>query len=135
MAAELRTEILAGNVADGTTASNSDSEFRNDSSGLIHIRKITYAHTYTTAAVNETGLVEISKSPTIVSTVNNGVFWTFPQQVTGGNAAADAAGVFNGSTSYGKGQLTLEPNESLFVNVSKASGGVMSYRYVIEYEF
>jgi len=135
MAKELRQETLKGNVADATTAANSDAEFRNDSSAIIHIRKIHYTHIYHTAAIDERALVELSKSPTIASLVNNGVFYTYPQQVGGGGAVGDSTGSVNGGTTYGKGQLTLEPNESLFVNASKTSGGGLAYIYVIEYEF
>ncbi len=135
MAKELRQETLKGNVADGVTSASSDSEFRNDSSALIHIRKIHYTHIFHTAAIDERALVELSKSPTIASLVNNGVFYTYPQQVGGGGAVGDSTGSINGGTTYGKGQLTLEPNESLFVNASKTSGGGLAYIYVIEYEF
>ncbi len=135
MAAELRQEILKGNVADGTAAASADSEFRNDSSAIIHIRKIHYTHLYHTAAIDERGLVELSKSPTVASLTPNNVFYTYPQQVGGGGAVGDSSGTINGGTTYGKGQLTLEPNESLFVNVSKTSGGGLAYIYVIEYEF
>lgn len=136
MAKELRQEILTGSVADGTTSSSAAAEFRNDSSSIIHIRKIHYAHLVSAAGLDENGIVELSKSPTIATLTNNNVFYTYPQRVdSGATSANDTGNAKNGGTTYGKGQLTLEPNESLFVNVSKASGGILTFTYIIEYEF
>lgn len=140
MADELRWETLAGTIADGTTASNSAAEFRNDASRLLHIRTILYDHLFNTAANDERGTAEISKSPVIASFTNNNVFFAYGQSVgiTGGTtgAALDDVAVFvNGGHNFGKGQLTLEPNESLFVNVSKTSGGIWSFQYQIGYHY
>ena len=138
MADELRQEILTGSLADGSTSSNALSEFRNDSSTIIFIRKLYFDNQITTAAPDERTLCEISKSPTIASLTNNNVFFTFPQALnmpSTGATPVDGATQANGTQSYGKGQLTLEPNESLFVNISKTSGGIASFRYVIHYHF
>jgi len=136
MAKELRHETLFGTVNDGTTASNSVAEFRNDSSAIIHIRKVTYAHGYFTAGLDEDGSVEISKSPTLAGLTNNGPFFSWLQRVGGQpGVAADSSKSFNGGQTWGKGQLTLEPNESLFVNVIKDTGGALGFTYQISYEF
>lgn len=139
MAKELRVEILAGTLAAGTAAFAADSEFRNDSSGIIHIRRIRFNSTCATTNVAEQSTIEISKSPTIASLTNNNVFWTFPQDVGGvgiiSGAVTEGSTTWNNVANYGRGQLTLEPNESLFVNCSKSSGITQTYQYVIEYEF
>lgn len=139
MADELRWEHLVTTVADGTTASNSAAEFRNDSSKIIHIRHIGYNHDIQNAENDERGTVEISKSPTFASSTNNNVFFAKSQTIavsaTTGAATDDSSNSEIGRDSFGQGQLTLEPNESLFMNVSKTSGGAILGRYHIGYHF
>ncbi len=140
MADELRYENLFDTGADGTTAVNAGAEFRNDSSQILHIRSIDWAHILVTAENNETAFVEISKSPVFSSNTNNNVFYSLFQQlgITGGTTGAavdDVATVANGGRKYGRGQLTLEPNESLFVNIAKTSGGTLNAHYMIAYHY
>ncbi len=136
LAAELRQEILAATIAGGVTQSDSAAEFRNDSSGFIFVRKIHAAHSANTMASAESVSIEISKSPTITSTVNNNPFYTilYRMQKMSGDAV-DSGDRVNRTISYGMGQLVLEPNESLFVNVLKSSDPVASVFFEIEYEF
>ncbi len=140
MADELRWETIAATGADGTTASNAAAEFRNDSSQTLHVRTILFDHSFTTAANNEQDTVEISKSPVIASFTNNNVFFGYPHSlgVAGGTTGAaldDVAVTGSGGRNFGKGQLTLEPNESLFVNISKTSGGISFVAYNIGYHY
>lgn len=140
MASELRWEVLFDTSDNGSTGVSAGAEFRNDSSQLIHIREITYTHECTLYANEETAVVEISKSPVFSASTNNNVFFTFPQTFgmagsTDGAALDDGGGHLNGGRKYGRGQLTLEPNESLFVNSSKSSGGKVNTRYIIGYHF
>lgn len=135
MAQELRTEILAVTTADGTTTSNAAAEFRNDSSTIISIRGLNMTHELQTAAINEHAHAEISKSPTFASNTNNNVFFTRRVNAAARGGAADGASDESDKDKFGKGQVTLEPNESLFVNVSKTSGGASEFRAVIDYEF
>ncbi len=136
LAVELRQEILAGTVAAAATQSDSISEFRNDTSGMISIRKIHAALSANTMASAESVSVEISKSPTVASTVNNNPFWTINyrlQKMSGD--AVDSGDRVNRTISYGRGQLVLEPNESVFVNSIKSADPVVSFCFEIEYEF
>lgn len=136
MADELRHENLTNTVADGTTSSSAGSTFRNNTSGMIHIRDIDYNHDLRTAGPNENVQVEISKSPVMASNVENNVFYTYPQRMVMDTAVALDSGTWTtGYKKYGRGQLTLEPNESLFVNTVKTSGGALRYTFVIGYEF
>ncbi len=136
MAQELRQEILAGNVAGGITQSDSIVEFRNDTNGFISIRKIHKAISANTMSSAESASVEISKSPTVASTVNNNPFWTVNTRLQkGAGDAVDSGDRVNGTSSWGRGQLILEPNESIFVNVLKSSDPVVTFFYEVEYEF
>ncbi len=136
LAAELRQEILTASIAGAVTQSDSAAEFRNDSSGFIWIRKIHAAHSANTMASAESASIEISKSPTVTSTVNNNPFYTilYRLQKMSGDAV-DSGDRVNRTISYGKGQLVLEPNESLFVNVLKSSDPVVTFFFELEYEF
>ncbi len=136
MAQELRQEILAATIAGGVTQSDSVAEFRNDTNGFISVRKVHKAISGNTFASTESASVELSKSPTVASNVNNNPFFTLLtrlQKLSGD--AVDSGDRVNGTSSWGRGQLILEPNESLFVNVLKSSDPVLSIHYELEYEF
>ncbi len=136
LAQELRQEILAGTVLAAATQSDSISEFRNDTNGFISIRKIHAAMSANTMASGESVSIEISKSPTVASTVNNNPFWTinFRMQKASGDAV-DSGAQINRTISWGRGQLVLEPNESVFVNSIKSADPVASFFFELEYEF
>ncbi len=136
MAQELRWETLAVIVADTVSASNAAAEFRNDSSQTLSIREIDGGAYMVTAAIDEHGHGEISKSPTYAAQTNNNVFFTKQWNVAAVGQAADGSSAQPARTGkYGRGQLTLEPNESLFLNVSKTSGGSFRFDVQIGYEF
>lgn len=140
MAEELRWENLFDTGGDGTTTISAGAEFRNDSSRMLHIRSIDWAHQYSGAENNEVALVELSKSPVLSANTNNNVFYTVIQNlgVTGGTTGAaldDVSVTTTGGRKYGRGQLTLEPNESLFVNATKSTGGQVNIHYVIGYHY
>jgi len=140
MADELRTEALIETVADGTTISNSGTEFRNDSSRIIFIRKITVAAQWNTAANDETCAFEISKSVALQMTTNQNSRWHWPHRMgilggTTGAALDDVAITLSDVISFGRGQLTLEPGESMFTNTAKSSGGTLTMGFVIYYHF
>ena len=140
MADELRWETLAVTVADGTTASNAAAEFRNDASRILHIRTIIVDRSFNTAATDERDTAEISKSPVIASFTNNNVFFAYPvslgiESSTTGAAGDDGSVTFSGGRNFGVGQLTLEPNESLFVNTSKTTGGTSFSSWQIGFHY
>ena len=136
MAKELRHETLFGSSGGSGTSFDSASEFRNDSSQIIHIREISYAHRMISSDANEHAHIEISKSPVIASQTENNVFFTYPQILAQEpDASAGGAKQANGGRKYGRGQLTLEPNESLFVNIEKSTAVTTKHCYVIGYEF
>ncbi len=139
MAEELRWENLA--PANTTGDVDSAAEFRNDSSRDIHIREINYAHFLAIATTDERASIEISKSPTIQAAVNNGVFFLYMQALgvessTTGAASDDGTVTVNGGRKWARGQLTLEPGESLYVNQNVISGApTMEVHYMIGYHF
>lgn len=140
MADEFRHELLRTSIADGTTASNAAAEFRNDTAGMIWIRGIDWNVSYAVAENDEAGTVEISKAPSFQSNTNNSPFFTLGvslgiQGSTTGAAVDDGTVTKQGGKRWGKGQMVLEPNESMFINVSKDTGGVLTSRHEIEYEF
>lgn len=139
MAVELRHENL---YSTDNSASSSDSaaEFRNDSSRMIHIREIDMDLLIKVGANDENVTVEISKSPVLASRVNNNVFFTQTlnhgiNAGTIGSGADDVADARGKSRKYGKGQLTLEPGESLYLNWAKSSGLTIESFNQIRYEF
>lgn len=140
MADELRWEGLTGVVADGTTTSDAAAEFRNRTNGMIHIRDMRPSHQFKTAQADELAEIELSKAPTYQGSTNNSPFFAFRQileiwATTGAAVDDSAARSSEVGMLKGKGQLTLEPNESVFVNVLKSAGGAVRFRYAIGYEF
>ncbi len=140
MADELRWETVTVTVADGTTLSNAGAEFRNDASRPLTIRTILWDRSLNTAANDERDTAEISKSPVIASFTNNNVFFAYAVSLgisggTTGSGADDVSTFASGGRNFGKGQLTLEPNESLFVNTSKTSGGSSFSSWQIGYHY
>lgn len=136
MAQELRYEILQTNDAD--SSGSALAEFRNESAVTLHIRSIDHSCLLTAAATGEVGRPELSKAPTFQSGTNNSPFWSYPVHIaTEGVQASDAAGgVAVGGKRYGKGQLTLEPNESIFMNMGGATGAPTTNAvFVIGYQF
>ncbi len=139
MAEELRSEVLSSTLADGTQNANAAAEFRNDSSRMLFVRQISWAHKLDSAGPAEGAYVEVSKSPTFTGRGNNNVFFTLMQcvgaQATGATPA-DGDSIENGKDKWSKGQVTLEPNESLFINITKdQTGGGMQANYVLYYHF
>lgn len=138
MAQELRHETLFGS---GTTSGDALAEFRNDSAGMIHIRGIDWEAVLFTAANDERGSAELSKAPAFQGATNNGPFFRFGITLganagTIGSGADDISVHLSRSRRWGRGQLTLEPNESLFYNRSILSGTPgLRAGATIEYEF
>ncbi len=134
--AELRWENMLDTVGDGTTAANAAQEFRNETSRMLHIRRIRWAHRIQTGGPNEVALTELSKAPVIQANTDESPFFTLAVDIAmNTDVALDTNQTENGETLYGRGHLTLEPNESLFNNSVKSSGGVLSSRWTLGYEF
>ncbi len=134
--AELRWEVMHDSVPDATTTANAAQEFRNETSRILHIRRLRWAHKYGAAGPNEGGVTELSKAPVLQSATDESPFFTLPVRVEmGSDVALDSSHGENGESLYGRGHLTLEPNESLFNNATKTSGGVFVSLWVIAYEF
>jgi len=124
MAEELRWETLQSTAIADT---NAFGEFRNDTSADLFIRSIDMfflsADITASSAVSH-GQVQLSKSNTIDLTNNTSIFQlnigaVFMNDETGGvgpNASANTL-----SKLYAKGQLILEPGESVFGHVDYAN--------------
>ncbi len=139
MAVELRHETLFDTDA-AAAAANAAAEFRNDSSRNIHIREIDMELRYRTAANDESAWMEVSKSPVLASQTNNNVFFSMALSSgtsagTTGSGADDVSGSRSKGRKFGKGQLTLEPGESLFLNWLKTAALTIDAQANLRYEF
>lgn len=137
MTKEQRHEIL--HVSGGSTDVNAVAEFRNDSAVTLSITGIDYNHVMSNGDTDEDINTELSKAPVFQSRTNQSPFFTYAQSLVGSGApigAAAGAGAVNGGKSWDKGELTLEPGESLFQNVARNQGDAeLESTYVISYEF
>lgn len=137
MAKELRHEHL---IHTGTSATaDSLAEFRNDSSEMIHIRELDQqAHALAATPADE-AVWEISKSPAMASRTNNNVFFVSAMLLVSnatGASAVDGSSKASKLKKYARGQLTLEPGESLYVNYLLLTGAmVVDGMCTIAYEF
>lgn len=131
---ELRHEQLINFGAQAD--SDAGAEFRNDSSVTLSIISIDYSHTMDTAALNEAARVELSKSPVMSQLTANNPFWSYGQSIARGfGEAVDGAVSKNGGKSWDKGQLTLEPGESIFLNIDVTGAPTIDANYEVSYEF
>lgn len=136
MARELRHETLQFS---GITAPvDANTEFRNDSSVMIHIRDITInAHSPDLVAADECW-IEVSKQPSFSSRTNNNTSFAMLAIIVpraGINTVVVAKEV-RAKDKWARGQLTLEPGEGLFTNVLHLSGnGAVDMSVQIQYEF
>lgn len=139
MSHEQRVETLLGTGVQADASAHS--EFRNDSSVIMSIKDIDYAIALKTGANDESVRIELSKAPSSQFTTNNSPFWKWGQKIgikagTLGSGADDVSEQIHGGKSWTKGELTLEPGESVFVNIDVVSGSaLLDYTYHIAYEF
>lgn len=137
MAQEQRHETL---FASGTTDADAIVEFRNDSAGMIHIRGLDMDLIQSAGENDEFVHVELSKAPTFQGATTGSPFFRMglTSGISGGTTGAavdDVAFAKNKTRRWGRGQLTLEPNESLFLNREVTGGSNAQSTNVIEYEF
>lgn len=120
MAEELRWETLFSTAVADTSAFG---EFRNETSGDINIRSLDGDFMLTVAVSSDSivaGGLQISKSRIRDVTNNSSIFQAnislhCSKDATDGNGAGGDSGRLN--KLYAKGQLTLEPGESLFAHL------------------
>ncbi len=138
MADELRWEQMFSTVADGVTTADADSSFVNESSETMFIRKLFINQQIAVADPAEFADLQISKSRTTRLTVDNDPGFSITNSVmmeSTGATAVDGSKADNRTIQFAKGELTLEPNEGIFLNVSKSSGGVSNNRVLVGYHF
>lgn len=134
--AELRWENVYNTTGDA--ASNAAQEFRNETSRILHIRRIAVSLSVGDMAPNEIGENELSKAPVLQMDTDESPFFTFSVRVAGppaGATPADGEMTHNEERLYGRGHLTLEPNESLFYNQLQSADPTTNVNWVIGYEF
>jgi len=137
MAEELRWETLQS-VA--STDTNAFGEFRNDTSADVFIRSVDMLFTaqlITATTSLASAQMQLSKSNTIDLVNNSSIYQlnigaVFMNDETGGVGPNSSTGTVN--KLYAKGQLILEPGESLFghldfVNVASQTKSVITIGY------
>jgi len=137
MAHGLLWKNLAGSVADGVTASNSDTEFDHDLDDGAGIREITIEVALGGAGPDNNGEVELTEVPSRIGNTNNTDFWKFGVRIempATGATPVDGGLVRTRTKKYARGQLVIRESKKLYVNVSKTTGGICSYRIEIGYE-
>ncbi len=136
MAKELRTETLFGG---GKTATvNADAEFRNDTSGMIFIRDIKGITSMQDGVAGDEVVIEISKAVAFIGNTNNQTRWNMHMKLNSeaGINTVVTADRDRAHDKWARGQLTLEPGESLLTHLNFLGGnGVTDYKWDIEYEF
>jgi len=134
--AELRWEVMfSSNTAD---QANAVQEFRNETSKLLHIRRIRWAIRAGLGAPDEMSEHELSKAPVFQSGTDESPFFTLPVKLAmpaTGATPADGEIAENGEALFGRGHLTLEVNESVFHNYSQSADVTSVVDWVIAYEF
>lgn len=138
MAEELRWHLMATTVADGTTTENGAATFRNTTDKNLFVRNIDQELRLQAAEADEDAMMEVSKQATFQATTNGAV--GFRQIVQTGMAESAAAEVDGQITAgknkaYAKTQVILEPNEALFLNTLKSTGGSVRGEALIGYHF
>lgn len=138
MASELRWITLIGTVAAGGTSSDADATFRNETGEILSIIMVQEAHTISNVAPEENGTFELSKSPTQASRVDQDGTFRISASMKGVGVTAtavDGGHFWNRVTRYDDGEVTLEPQEALFVNTQSSSDIALFFEYNIGFRF
>ncbi len=138
MAEQLRWHLMNTSVADGVTAENAGATFRNTTDNNLNIRNIDQDLRIQAAESDEDAKVEVSKQAVFQGATDGAV--GFRQMIQAGmpeSAAAELDGQVDAkyNKAYAKGQVILEPNEAIFLNTIKSTGGAVRTEALIGYHF
>lgn len=132
-------ELIWRTLFDGSFNGQADAmaELRNDSSRDMSIRKTSINLRAGVAADDDEYAVELSTDPTYTtSTVNGDPGW---RSVVDGETVFTTSGFtqtgISKTESFGKGQLILEPGESIYLNGFTDASMIGAARAVIGWEF
>lgn len=137
MAEELTWETLAANFNAGNNPENNLANFENTTKGMIFIRDIDLWGSFNGMDAGDSAELELSKSATNAVSVNGDSTFRIhtgarsPEHITAG--ATDGGHFAQTDKKYAKGQLTLKPGETLFMNKSGDISG--QGKAVIGYHF
>jgi len=138
MATELRWITLIGTMAAGTTSTDNMATFRNETSETLDIIMVQEAHTGSNFAPEDNLTLELSKSPTQATRVDQDGTFRIASSMKGGGTGAtpvDGGEFWNRVTRYDDGEVTLEPQESLHVNGQSSSDVAGFFEYNIGFRF
>lgn len=137
LAQELRWQTLVNNYDTGELRANAEEVFTNESNDIMHIRMLRIESKALDLADNESCRMEISKAPAYQSDDETTFFtWGVVHAADHVPAGSEEIGkVAMATIMFARGQLTLEPNESLYTNWLKDSTVVGDYVVRIGYEY
>lgn len=138
MATKLRWESVTQFVADGTTSEDNGSRHTNDSDNDEHIRQIHGRASISTAGPNEFCTAQLSQQNTFLALTaknNEEEFRILIEAVMNTDVALDSNASNSDHWYFGRGQLILEPGQSLKSSLFKSSGGAAGADWLIGYEF
>lgn len=138
MATKLRWESVTQVVADGTTSEDNGSRHTNDSDNDEHIRQIHARASISVAGPGESVTGQLSQQntfQTLTQKNNEEEFRLTVEAVMNTDVALDTNNSNSQSFYFGRGQLILEPGQSLKSSLVKSSGGAAGMDWLIGYEF
>jgi len=138
LATKLRWESVSQQVADGTTSENNGSRHTNNADRDEHIRQIHVRASLGTAGPNESATTQLSHQATRLSSanLNNEEEFRIQAEIVMDTAVAlDAGKSISDHWYFARGQLVLEPGESLKSSLAKTSGGAAETDWLIGYEY
>lgn len=136
MGDELRSVTLVGSGT-GSATYDKQSTFTNESSKLLHIVFVDESHTVAGQGTGDSAMFELSKSPASASIVDGDHSFRITTRLRSraGTSQTDATSDFNGNSRWDDGEFTLEPNESVYVNITATSDNTYAYQYNIQYHY
>lgn len=116
---------MVGALAAGSTEGLALASFQNTTEETLFIRKMRITLNLIDSAPSEFALLQISKQRSLVVADGTSGF-NLNTQVSVPSAAAgaeDGSSSVNELLQFAKGEVTLEPNEEIFLNIGKSNGG------------
>jgi len=136
MATELTWFHVFASIADGTTLSDNAARYTNQTRSKAHIIKIMMNLAISAAEAGESATFQLAKQNTFGQTDGDREL-RFTHSLGMPESAASADGSINAhvTENFLRGQLGVDFGDSLFMSVSKTTGGVATGGYWIGLEY
>jgi len=136
LATELTWFHVQSSTPDGTTAANNTARYTNATRSTAHIIKIIENHVLSAAEAGESGIVQLAKQNTLAQTDGDREFRLEANlQMPESAASADGGITFERTTNFLRGQMKVAFGDSLFQNVAKTTGGIVTTSHWIGLEY